>query len=239
METQEAIHTRRSIRKFKTRPVEFYKIGRCIWAAMQAPTAGNIQDFRFMVVNNPDLKKGLAQAALEQYWMANAPVIIVIFSEWTKSKRFYGIRGERLYTIQDCAAAAQNLLLAAHDQGLGACWVGAFDEDKVCSVLGIPDYARPQALIPIGYPDEETPKPAKFKMYDMVFFNRWADNSGKSTNPSTEILKEWSPHVENFLKKTKSAVQGHGQTIGDKLADGAKNLFGKVKDKVNDRKKKK
>ena len=229
METLDTINTRRSIRKFKDVPVEFYLIGKVLFAGFNAPSAGNLQDYRFMVVTNPDLKKGLADAALEQLWIGSAPVIIVVFSEFTKTKRFYGIRGERLYTVQGCAAAVQNILLAAHDLGLGGCWVGAFDEDKVCSVLGIPDYARPQAIIPLGWPDEEVPSPARFKLENLVYFNRWGDNSGKTLNIETEILKDKAPHVMKAIDAVKSAFQG--KKIGDKITDKTKEFFGKLKNR--------
>ncbi len=231
METMDCIMTRRSVRKFKDAPVEWYLIGRVLYAGFNAPTAGNLQDYRFMVVTDPGLKNGLAQAAINQLWIAQAPTIIVVFSEFTKAKRFYGIRGERLYTIQDCAAAAQNILLAAHDHGLGACWVGAFDEDKVRSVLGIPDYARPQALIPIGVPNEEPAMPPKFKLENLVYFNRWGDNAGKVKDISAEMLKDWAPKVEGTIKKVAGAVQGGGKTLGDAITDGSKKIFDKLRGK--------
>jgi len=239
MEVFDCITSRRSIRKFKDQPVEWYLIGKILYAGFYAPTAGNLQDFRFMVVTDPSLKQGLAQAALNQSWMLKAPVIIVVFSEFVKSKRFYGIRGERLYTIQDSAAAAQNILLAAHDVGLGGCWVGAFDEDKVCSVLGIPDYARPQAIIPIGFPDEEPPVPPKYKLENVVFFNRWADNAGKTKDIAAEILKDWAPGVERGVKGAAAAIQKGGQTLSEKITGKAKELHGKIKDSVKKNKDKK
>ena len=229
METFECMLTRRSIRKFKDVEVEWYLIGKVLNAGFLAPSAGNLQDFRFMVVTDPNLKKGVAQAALDQLWIEKAPVIIVIFSEFTKAKRFYGIRGERLYTIQDCAAAAQNILLEANDLGLAACWVGAFDEDRLCSVLGIPDYARPQAIIPLGYSDEQPPVPAKFKLTDLVFINRWGDNGGKVLDISAEVIKDWAPHVQKVIDGTIKAVSGAGTKFGDAITNGAKNLTGKLK----------
>ena len=228
MDTLACITTRRSIRKFKNVPVEWFKIGEVLYAGYSAPTAGNLQDYRFMVVTVPELRQQLAHAALEQLWMLGAPVIIVVFAEVNKTKRFYGIRGERLYSIQDCAAAVQNMLLAAHELGLGACWVGAFDEDKVRTVLGIPDYARPQAMIPIGYPSEEVPVPAKYKLESMVFFNRWGDNAAKTWNIETEILKDWAPHVEKLIKGTRSAVNNSGESIGNTITRKAKELHAKL-----------
>ncbi len=233
METLQCITTRRSIRKFKDIQVEWYKVGEVLYAGFSAPTAGNLQDFRFMVVTEPELKNQLAQAALDQLWVAQAPVIIVVFSEYTKTRRYYGIRGERLYTIQGCAAATQNMLLAAHDLGLGACWVGAFDEDRVRAILGIPDYARPQAMIPLGYPNEEAPTPAKFKLENLVFFNRWGDNAAKVWNIRTEVMKEWSPHVEKLINRARSAMHNPGEALGNKITRKAKELHEKVKQKLN------
>ncbi len=227
METLEAISTRRSIRRFRDRPVEWYLIGKILYAGHQAPTAGNLQDYRFMVVTNPDLKAKVAEAALEQNWIEEAPVIIVVFAEFIKAKRFYGIRGERLYTIQDSAAAVENMLLAAHDLGLGACWVGAFEEDRLCTELGIPDYARPQAIIPIGWPYEDVPAPPKYKLQDMVFFNRWGDNAGKAKDIAAEIMKDWAPAVQGSIEKTVDAIRGGGQRFGDKISGAITGIFGK------------
>jgi len=229
METYEAITTRRSIRRFKNIPVEWYLVGKVIHAGTQAPTAGNLQDFRFMVISNPDLKKAVAHAALDQLWIASAPIVIIVFSEYVKCKRFYGIRGERLYTIQDCAAAMQNMLLAAHDLGLGACWIGAFDEDALNTAIGIPEYARPQAILAIGYPDEVPTTPAKYKLENFVFFNKWQDNSGKIEDIPSEIFKDWAPKVEKTIKGTIGAVQKGGQFIGDSITNKAKELGGKLK----------
>jgi nitroreductase len=211
MDTVDCILTRRSIRKFKNIPVEWYKVGKIIECGSAAPTAGNLQDFRFMVINNPDLKREIAMASLEQLWMVTAPVLIVVLSEHVKTKRFYGIRGERLYTIQDAAAAAENILLAAHSLGLSGCWVGAFDEDKVNSLCNVPDYARAQVIIPIGYADEEVPVPAKYKLENFVFFNRWGDNAGKVLSISEEMMKDWSPKVERAIHN----VQAAGAKAGD------------------------
>jgi nitroreductase len=219
MDTIECIMTRRSIRKFKNLPIEWYKIGRILECGTNAPTAGNLQDFRLMVVTDTDMKRQVAMASLEQMWIAEAPFVIVVLAEFVKTKRFYGIRGERLYAIQDCAAAAQNILLAAHSMGLAACWVGAFDEDKVRSICSVPDYARPQVIIPIGYPDEEPPAPAKYKLENFIFFHRWADNSGEVIHVSEEMIKDWSPKVERTLKKAKEMAVGARDRLNKKAND--------------------
>ena len=173
METEEAILTRRTVRKFKNVKVEWEKVGKILEAGRAAPSSGNIQNWAFIVVDDDNKKKSIADACFQQYWMAAAPVHIVICSKPAEAQRHYGIRGERLYSVQNCAAAAENMILMAHDQGLGTCWVGAFDEDKIRDILGIVKEARPQVILAIGYADEEPLTPSKYKLDNVVYINKW------------------------------------------------------------------
>lgn len=175
MEVQECIRTRRSIRKYKDQPVEWGKIVQILDAGKFAPSAGNIQNWKFVVVREDDVRKKLAKAAFDQDWMEEAPVHIVVLGEPEKAERFYGARGERLYTIQGCAAVVENMLLVANDIGLGACWVGAFDEAKVKRVLNIIETVSPQAIITIGYADEKPNMPARRELEHTVFFDKWGN----------------------------------------------------------------
>ena len=110
MDLNEAIFTRRSIRRYQPVPVEFEKVGRIILSAHEAPTAGNIQDFRIIIVQNDVTRKKLAEASLQQYWMEQAPVYLVLCSDIKRGKQFYGSRGERLYAVQHTGAAAMLML---------------------------------------------------------------------------------------------------------------------------------
>ena len=131
MEVFDCIRTRRSIRRYKDKPVEWDKVVTILEAGRLAPSAGNLQNSKFIVVRDEEIRKKVAETALNQKWMEKAPIHIIVCSEPIKSKRFYGIRGERLYTIQDCAAAIENMLLTAHSLDLRACWVGAYEEDAL------------------------------------------------------------------------------------------------------------
>lgn len=173
METEECILTRRSVRKFKKTVVDMEKIGRILEAGRAAPSAGNVQNWMFIIVDDEAKRKKIADACFQQYWMASAPIIIVVCSKPHEVQRYYGIRGERLYSVQNAAAAAENMLLMAHDQGLGGCWVGAFDEDKIKDILGIVKEARPQVIIPLGYSDEQPLTPSKYKLDNVVYWNKW------------------------------------------------------------------
>ena len=152
MDVFEAIKTRRSIRAFTEEEVSDEEIEKILDAARWAPSAGNIQPWIFVIVRDPKRKRRLSEAALNQLFIEEAPVVIVVCADQERSGRVYGRRGSDLYCIQDTAAAIQNLLLAAHALGLGACWVGAFNEDAVRHVLNIPDGVRPVAIIPMGRP---------------------------------------------------------------------------------------
>jgi nitroreductase len=239
METFECIEKRRSIRRFNDLPVEWEKVGNILRAAQLAPSSGNVQDCKFVVVTDKMKRAALANAALKQHWIAKAPVIIIVYSEPKPTQRFYGLRGEKLYTIQNSAAAAENILLAATDQGLAACWVGAFDENMVNTVLNAPDAARPQAIIPIGYSDEEPKMPRRHKLVDLVYINNW-----NSKIVTIDLLfDDFSEVIRKKIMETKEAITEKGPTMGKKIAEkgktGAKKFHEKIKEKLSARKKKK
>ncbi len=170
MDLLEVIKSRRSVRSFKGDDVSEENINKLLEAAIYAPTAGNVQPWRFIVVKNLKAKKNLAVSALNQLWMTQAPVIIVVCANLTRAERFYSERGRDLYCIQDTAAAVQNILLTAVSLGLGGCWVGAFSEARVAKILELPSELRPLALIPVGYPREEPQPSSRFKLAEAVSY---------------------------------------------------------------------
>jgi nitroreductase len=154
MELSEAIKGRRSIRAFKKQNLPEDIVAKLINAASWAPSAGNIQPWEFVIVREPSVKKELAQAALNQEFVEEAPVVIVVCADEKRSSMGYGLRGKTLFCIQDTAAATQNILLTAYSLGLGACWIGAFNEDEAKEAVNAPEGIRPVAIIPVGYPNE-------------------------------------------------------------------------------------
>jgi nitroreductase len=151
----EAIKGRRSIRAFTDEPVSEDEVNQLLDAARRAPSAGNIQPWEFVVVRDAKLKRGLVEAALNQTFIEEAPVVFVVCANQTRSSRRYGSRGASLYCLQDTAAAIQNINLAAYALGLATCWVGAFQEEEARKVLQISDGVRPVAIIPVGHPAEK------------------------------------------------------------------------------------
>jgi len=168
METLECIKARTSVRSFRPDLVPEEKISRILEAAANAPSAGNVQDWNFVVVKDSKRKKILSEAALGQDFVAQAPVVIVVCSDLGRISSAYGERGRNLYSIQDTAAAVQNLMLAACDLGLGTCWVGAFSEEGVRKILNLPERVRPMAIIPLGYPAGKTRKPERMELKKVV-----------------------------------------------------------------------
>lgn len=172
MDIDECIATRRSIRKYSKVDVEQEKIGEILKAGKSAPSAGNLQNWKFILVTDKEKRKKVAEACLQQHWMIDAPVHIVVCAEPEKAVKFYGERGE-LYSVQNCAAAIQNMLLTAHSLGLSACWIGAFEEGMLRSALSIIPAAKPQAVITVGYGNEEVPVPLKYTLETVTFFEKW------------------------------------------------------------------
>lgn len=225
MEVIDAIRTRRSIRKYLETPVEMDKIGMVLDAGRSAPSAGNLQNWKFVFVTDKAKRQSIASACLQQHWMETAPVHLVIVAEPLRAQQFYGIRGERLYSIQNCAAVIQNMLLAAHSLGLGGCWVGAFDEEMIKRTLGIPDYVRPQAVLTIGYPDERVPTPLKFKITDITFLNGWSKKM-KDVGIST---REWSPAIAKAVSRRKEILDKKGKKVMTHVRKHAFDIREKIK----------
>jgi nitroreductase len=161
MDLFKAIYERTSIRSFKSGLVPEADLMKILDCAIQAPSAGNLQPWEFIIVKNEETKRKLVDAAYGQYFISEAPIVIVVCANKRISSSRYGDRGENLYCIQDTAAATYGLILAAYALGYGACWIGAFNEKKVSQVLNIPEHVRPVAIVPIGVPAEKPLKPER------------------------------------------------------------------------------
>jgi nitroreductase len=161
MEFSEVVAKRRSVRHFNTRrEVTDEDVRALLEAAITAPTAGNIQPWRFVVLRGEEAKSRLA-TAIGQKWATAAPVVIVVCVDPRPCSARYGERGERLYAIQDSSAAVQTILLAAVDRGLASCWIGAFDDEAVREALDVARPITPVAVLPVGYSAEAARKPSR------------------------------------------------------------------------------
>ena len=172
MEISEAIKGRKSIRAFKTQEVPKETVERLVDAARHAPSAGNIQPWDFVIVRKREIKNKLAQAA-HQAFIEEAPVVIVVCADENRSSIRYGFRGVTLYCIQDTAAATQNLLLTAYSLGLGACWIGACDENEARKALNAPIGVRTVAMIPIGYPNKTPSQRSRKPLSQIIHYEEF------------------------------------------------------------------
>jgi nitroreductase len=149
MDAIETIMNRRSIRKFQRKPVSDDDLHTIIEAGRQAPSAANRQPWHFVVVRGEDLRREVAEACSGQSWLADADTIVVGVGKPGVNEKWYAV---------DVAIAMQNMILSATALGYGTCWIGAFDQERVKSLLGIPEDMRVVALTPIGVP-ADTPEP--------------------------------------------------------------------------------
>jgi nitroreductase len=149
----QTILKRRSIRDFKKGPIPKEVLEKLKEAIIWAPSAGNLQARKFYFVFNEEIKKELAIAALGQNFIKKAPLVIVGCADLEKISH-YGEKGKNIYAICDVSAAIENLMILATEEGLGTCWVGAFDEERVSKILNLPKNEKPIVIVPVGFPDE-------------------------------------------------------------------------------------
>lgn len=213
------ITSRRTIQHFLPKFVSWESIAKIIDAGRHAPSSGNVQNWKFIVVAEPELKQAVAKAAYEQYEIVSAGVLMVVCAEPEKAERYYGVQGERLYTIQNCAAAIQNMLLEAHSLGLGSRWVGAFNSDELKSLLQIPDEVDPQAIVAIGYPQEIPAKPPKYPLEAVVYFHSWRGkmrDPAKYMNDIATILARKAGAAKEALQKSMGSLAEKVRQTGKK-----------------------
>ena len=163
------IQSRKSIRKYSPEPIPENELREILKTGFSAPSGGNMQPWRVVVVKDSTRKERLAEAAFGQSFIAGAPVLLVVCAVPYESAERYKERGATLYALQDTAALTQNILLASHALGYATCWIGAFNEDEVSKIVKVPEEMRPVAMIPIGKADGVEPKPRPRKsVHDVV-----------------------------------------------------------------------
>ncbi len=160
MDIMEALHTRRSIRKFEDKPVPEAMVKQILEAAMMAPSAGNAQPWQFVVIDDRTTLKGMADMHPHIKMVAQATLGIIVCGDLTKEK-YPG------FWVQDCSAAMQNLLLAVHGLGLGGVWTGIYPSEDVIApfrqMFNIPEHIMPFCFAPIGWPAQSLKSNSRFK----------------------------------------------------------------------------
>jgi len=166
--TDDAIRQRASVRSYGSAKVDDAVVRELLELAIQAPSAGNTQEWVFIVVKSARAKQQLAEASFGRSAL-EAPVIVVVGADMEMIERAYGERGVGLYAAQDIAAAVENFMLAATERGLATCWIGAFNEQAVKNAVNLPGNIRPMAMITLGYAKEKPRKPARKPVSEVAF----------------------------------------------------------------------
>ena len=170
MDVMEAIKRRYSVRSYQDRAVETEKLESILEAARLAPSASNRQEWRFVVVRDKDIRQRLMQAAKDQAFVGQAPVVIACCA---KTDSHVMTCGQQCYPI-DVTIAIEHMALKATEEGLGTCWIGAFYEDKVKEILGIPKDIRVVALLALGHPVKLRPNPKdRLRLKEIVMYEGW------------------------------------------------------------------
>ena len=205
----ELIKSRRNVTQFLPKFVSWENISRVLDAGRHAPSCGNIQNWKFIVILKPEMKQEIAAASYDQYEIAPAFALIVICAEPEKAERYYGEKGKTFYTVQNCAAAVQNMLLEAHSLGLGTRWIGAFDQGKIKSLLKVPEEAEVHAIVALGYAKDVPPKPPKYPLEALVYFGAWRvklADPAKYLNDLATILARKAHATAEVVKRGKEMV---------------------------------
>ena len=170
MDVLDAIRARKSVRKYLNKTVEKEKLITILEAGRLAPSASNRQEWRFVIVSDRETKRKLAEIANRQTFIGEAPVVIVACAETDEHVMKCG---QVCYPI-DVAIALDHITLAAVELGLGTCWIGAFDENEVKEILGIPPEIRVIGLMPLGYPsDSSVVNKKRLPLNEIVKYEHW------------------------------------------------------------------
>lgn len=163
------VTSRHSVRSYRPRPVEQDKLDRILEAVRLAPSGSNRQPWKFVVVRDADVRRRLVAACSDQEFIAQAPVVIAGVGLMPDRVMRCDIPGDPV----DVTIAMEHLALAATAEGLGTCWIGAFDQDQVREVLGIPESVKVVAVMTLGYP-ADSPRPKGRKpVGEIVSYDQW------------------------------------------------------------------
>ena len=171
MKLKEIIEKRESVRNYEDRPVPKEKLERILGAARLAPSASNRQAWKFIVVKEKNRRRKLAEAANGQTFVGQASIVIIAVATRPEHIMSCGVPS---YPV-DLAIALDHMTLAAVDEGLGTCWIGAFSQDKVKKLLDIPKQYKVVALLPLGFPAEKRRMKMRKSLEEIICYETFTE----------------------------------------------------------------
>ncbi len=172
MNIDEMMHSRHSIREYQKKEVDNAIIGQILESVKHAPSSGNIQNWRIGIIKDKEKKEKIAKSCLDQLWMSQAPVFLVICYDERNIKVLYPKNHEE-FSIQNTAIMSSYIMLKATSLNLGACWIGIPKKEEIRSILKLPDYIIPSVILTLGYPTGEYKKTTRNKVREMIFFEEF------------------------------------------------------------------
>jgi nitroreductase len=169
MDVMEAIKDRRSIRQFTDQPIEKEKLRRLLEAARWAPSGGNLQTWRFVVVTSPSQRELVKKFAPGIFAMPSAFIVICAEIEANANE------WKQRLCLADCAIASQNIMLAAHEMGIGTCVALSYAKSAISEILELPDNVEPMLVVTLGYPAEAPEPPPRLELSKIAFEERYAE----------------------------------------------------------------
>ena len=174
MDFDEVVRKRKMIREYQQDsqiPTEI--INKLLKNAHRSPSAGHTQVQEYIVVIDPITKKKLCQASLGQSQVEDASVLIIVCANTSRSVRRYGKRGTDFYSIIDGAFASMIILLSAVNEGIGASFIGAFEDNRIVKILGLPVHVKPIGIIALGYPAEKPERFERIELDNLVHYEKY------------------------------------------------------------------
>ncbi len=194
---------RRSIRMYRATAVEKSELYLLVEMAMKAPSSGNLQDYRFIVCTDKKIIYQLPEMCMDQMWMSSAPAVIVVCSQPAEQAKWFGERGRHVFSIQNASAASQNILLSAHALGLGACWVGGFDQEQIDELFDVTGKGRVEGLITVGYPAEKPEPKEEISIPVGMYFDKF----GNTKDDKEARHRDYSVKLERYIEDAKEQAK--------------------------------
>jgi nitroreductase len=177
LEPLNLIKTRRSVRRYSNKNVSNELIEEIIDAARFAPSAHNHQPWKFIVTRDKDKLEEIAEDSKYAKFISTAPVAIIVCADYEnsqtrKANKDYFVK---YFCIQDTAAAIQNILLSAHSLGLGTCWIGDYNEEKLTEIFKIKEPYYPVGIISVGFTDKQPATPKHKSLEEVLCYEKFED----------------------------------------------------------------